>query len=210
MKKWMIAGVLIMAGGGATAAMSTGSSQNDDVRTADLSNQAEEVHQEVLRAEIERSDDEGVSQTESVSGSEEMISPMRAVEIAQGIVDGQLKDIELDTDNGRLIYEVELKIYGDDTEIEVDAITGEVVEADDNLWRSETIGNFKNNQDGAQVTPAEAKRLALEAVGGGYVDDIDLEFEKGQLVYEVEVEYQDDDADVYVDARSGEVIYIDR
>ena len=56
------------------------------------------------------------------------ISYERAKEIAIAKVGGgTVKEIELDRENGRLVYEVEVKYNGREYEIDIDAATGEIV-----------------------------------------------------------------------------------
>jgi len=60
--------------------------------------------------------------------AEAKISYERAKEIALATVGGgTVKEIELDRENGRLVYEVEVKYNGREYEIDIDAITGEIV-----------------------------------------------------------------------------------
>lgn len=210
MKKWVITGILVLAGSGAAAAMSADSGNDDEIRTSDLQTQSEGTVQEIQQAVIKQEDNDEPDQSESGNDPQTGITPEEAVDIARGIVDGQLEEIELDTEDGRLIYEVELSAYGEDFEIDVDARTGEVMDLDDDLRHFQHDKDRTGPQEGAQISPAEAKLIALDVIGDGYVDDIELEFENGRLVYEVEVESDDDDIDVYVDAYSGEILYIDR
>lgn len=59
------------------------------------------------------------------------------------------------------------------------------------------------------IGKAKAKEEALRAVNG-VVEDIDLEVERGRLIYEVEVQRPDykDDTTILIDARTGELIAV--
>lgn len=59
------------------------------------------------------------------------------------------------------------------------------------------------------IGKAKAKEEALRAVNG-VVEDIELEVERGRLIYEVEVQRPDykDDTTVWIDARTGEFIAV--
>ena len=61
-----------------------------------------------------------------------------AKEIALTEFQGKVTEIELDKDDGRLMYEVELKNETHEAEIEIDAKTGEIIEVeveeDDDRW----------------------------------------------------------------------------
>lgn len=94
---------------------------------------------EILRVEEERDDDDdsddNVISTNSDgtagSTSEDYISQEEAVEIALAEVEGTLESVELDDDDGRAVYEVEINTgSGDDAEFDIDAVTGEILEMD--------------------------------------------------------------------------------
>ncbi|GGN58717.1 PepSY domain-containing protein [Oceanobacillus indicireducens] len=59
-------------------------------------------------------------------------------QIALTEFEGKVTEIELDKDDGRLIYEVELRDGTHEAEIELDAMTGEIIEVeieqDDDSW----------------------------------------------------------------------------
>lgn len=68
-----------------------------------------------------------------VNKSSNIISSNNASNIAAKTVDGRVLEIELDEDDGRLMYEVELWTSKGEAEVEIDAYTGKVlsVEYDD-------------------------------------------------------------------------------
>ncbi|MEM8812395.1 MAG: PepSY domain-containing protein, partial [Pseudomonadota bacterium] len=59
----------------------------------------------------------------------------------------------------------------------------------------------------AAISSEEAVRLAVEAAGGGELDEVELENEDGTIVYEVELKGVDGkEMEFYVDATTGAVI----
>ncbi|MGY3714452.1 PepSY domain-containing protein [Sutcliffiella cohnii] len=84
---------------------------------------------------------------------------------------------------------------------------GAVVSANNN----DTSSNTKevNNSNVEIITVEEAKKIALNYVGKGEVEEVELERKNGSYVYEVEVEWMDDNAEIYIDAYTGEVIYVE-
>ena len=57
------------------------------------------------------------------------ITPRAAVEIALSQVPGQVIDVELDTKNdGRLVYEIDIRTSYGDYEVRINAITGEITQ----------------------------------------------------------------------------------
>ncbi|WP_187254665.1 PepSY domain-containing protein [Alkalicoccus halolimnae] len=182
MKKTILAAAVVAVIGG-TSVYAAGNS--NDVQTADL----------------EETNSTQNQQTDENSG-EEQISSEEAVKQAQTVIDGTLDEVELDTEDGRLVYEVELDYQGEDYDFDIDAYTGEVVNIDDDLLGTEASA-------GAAVSLEEAEKTALAAFSGGKVDDSELEKNDGRLVYEIEVEINDEDGDVYIDAESGEILHIE-
>lgn len=61
------------------------------------------------------------------------IDVKQAIDIALEQYPGVVEDVELDEDNGRLIYEIEIRSGDEEAEFEIDAYTGEilVIEIDD-------------------------------------------------------------------------------
>ena len=55
----------------------------------------------------------------------------------------------------------------------------------------------------------EVKKIALQEVNG-VVEDIELENESNKAVYEVDIEKDDIDYDLYIDAYSGEIYSVER
>jgi uncharacterized membrane protein YkoI len=56
------------------------------------------------------------------------------------------------------------------------------------------------------ITYDQAKEIAIATVGGGTVRDIELDFERGVAVYEVEVKLNRVEHELKIDAISGEVL----
>lgn len=95
---------------------------------------------EILRVDEERDDDDDDNDNTSSSDSngtaantnEDYISQEEAIEIALAEVEGTLESVELDDDDGRAVYEVEINTGAgdDDAEFDIDAVTGEILEMD--------------------------------------------------------------------------------
>lgn len=66
--------------------------------------------------------------------SNQMIGVDRAKEIAQGrLPGGRITELELDEDDGRMIYEGEIETNTTEVEFEIDAYTGEVLKWDQEI-----------------------------------------------------------------------------
>ncbi|MDQ0881621.1 PepSY domain-containing protein [Peribacillus sp. V2I11] len=79
---------------------------------------------EILSQEMEDGDDEDMS-TQAVEAAK--ISSDQAEKIALKAVDGQVTDAELDSENGTLVYELEIKQGLKEYDVVVDATTGKIL-----------------------------------------------------------------------------------
>lgn len=87
-------------------------------------------------------DDEAKETTEVTAGNKHPFEGGLSVEEAKQIAltefEGKVTEIELDKDDGRLIYEVKLTDGTDEAEIGLDSTTGEIIEVeieqDDDQW----------------------------------------------------------------------------
>jgi uncharacterized membrane protein YkoI len=70
-------------------------------------------------------------------------------------------------------------------------------------------GVNKTKNEKTILSTDEVKKIAVQEVAG-VVEEIELENESGRLVYEVDIENDDVDYDLHIDAYSGEIYAIDR
>ncbi|WP_010676508.1 PepSY domain-containing protein [Bacillus timonensis] len=61
----------------------------------------------------------------------------------------------------------------------------------------------------AQVPFTKAKEIATQEVNGAQVEELELDRENGELVYEVELTGAHDDAEVVINATTGKVVKVD-
>ncbi|GAA1380917.1 PepSY domain-containing protein [Peribacillus frigoritolerans] len=80
---------------------------------------------EILSQEMEDGDDEDMSIQQAVENAK--VSRDQAEKIALKAVDGQVTDMELDSENGTLVYELEIKQELKEYDVVVDATTGKVL-----------------------------------------------------------------------------------
>lgn len=87
----------------------------------------------VISINKERDDDDDNDQSEKEINGEKIISEQKAIEIAEKEVNGMMKEIEIDEDDGQILYEVELQTNKGEADVDIDAETGKVlkVELDD-------------------------------------------------------------------------------
>ena len=144
--------------------------------------------------------------------SNSYIGVNRAMNIALKKVPGanssHMKEIHLDRENGRMVYEGEIYYNGQEYEFDIDAVTGDIVK-----WKAETKStpSYNNRSVNAtqQVTPERAKSIALAQVSGAnqsHVGKVDLDLDNGTPVYEIEIFYNNSKYEFDIDASTGEVI----
>ena len=129
--------------------------------------------------------------------------------------------MELEEEDGQLIYDVKVRQSQGTGEMEINARTGEVLvyslTEDNEPPNAKTTepAEKKENKKASEANPKEtigekeAKRIALSHVAGK-VEDVELDEEDGRLIYEIEIEVEseDVDAEVLIDAITGEVMTI--
>ncbi len=92
--------------------------------------------------------------------------------------------LELDDENGRMVYEAEAYDQGNEYDIEIDAVTGEVIKLE-----SEPDNDYNDDDDRSAgsnyISYDEAKKAILEKFPGGNITELELDYEDGK--YEGEV-----------------------
>ncbi|MBR1374513.1 MAG: PepSY domain-containing protein [Cardiobacteriaceae bacterium] len=115
-----------------------------------------------------------------------------AINAARG---GRVVDIELERRKGSAYYEVEVKNQGVEHEIKIDATTGRILKH-----------KTENKTAQLNISRDQAKQIALTAVRGGRITDIDLENKRAAAYYEVEVrDARGNEHELKIDAQSGKV-----
>ncbi|WP_059102851.1 PepSY domain-containing protein [Shouchella shacheensis] len=129
---------------------------------------------------------------------EEPITEKEAEQIATEEQAGAVQSSELDEEKQRytVIVENEGKAYS----IEIDSVAGTVGD-------TKEITNSDDSSPATQLSPDEATEIALSTFNG-IVTDIDLDEEDGVLLYEVDIETDSEEAEILVNAFTGEVISI--
>lgn len=170
---------------------------HEDEKANDHSSEMEKAERENHQSELKTDQDNS-------SNKKTVITSKRAVEIAQDSFAGRVTELELDKDDGRLIYEVDLRSSNEEAEIEIDAYTGEVL-----VIEIETNKSNKYNstvQDFDRLIGAEKAIEIAQEEFGGRVTELELDKEDGRLIYEVELMSEKQKAEMEIDAYTGEVV----
>lgn len=143
---------------------------------------------------------------QTANKTENTITMEKAEEIAVKEAGGTVEKVEYDKDNGRQNYEVELRGQDgdDDTDVKIDALTGEVItidrddDDDDGDEDSSTVQNTK-----VKLSKDDAIAIATKETPGKVVE-IQLDSDDGH--YELEVQTDKDQVDYEIDANTGKIL----
>lgn len=139
----------------------------------------------------------------------ERVSMTRAIEAAQAQFDGGVLEAEIETEDGRLIYEIDMVRGSDVYELAVDAQTGEVLSQSEERLTSFLSGLFQEDELRAASDSGDTlmKALAdLEATGVAQIEELSLDEEDGRMVYEIELTDASGEREMLIDAASGETV----
>ena len=134
------------------------------------------------------------------------------------------KDLEVDLDyeNGKMIYEVEFEVANIDYDYEIDAISGKIIkvkkEGEKNKpqtdLNSSKPSNASSNKIDAIIAPEDALKIALSHAGFSSTKaaDVDVEFDKegGNYHYDVDFKCDGYEYEYEIDALNGKVIKSDK
>ena len=122
-------------------------------------------------------------------------------------------NVEFDSENGRMVYEIDIYTSEAEYEYDIDAQTGEVVKYERELYQ--TANPVVSNPPSSEyIGEAAAKSAALSHAGVSESDVVwtkaQFERDDGRFVYELEFVSSSTEYDYKVDALSGEVIKAER
>ena len=210
---------------GAALSGDDGSSQTGDGQAQEEQAVQEEIDQTqsgIQQAQQDQSADE--SQAQAV---EDAVDEETAVSIAMehaGVTECSIHRVELDTEDGRQVYEVEFFAGNTEYDYTIDRETGEILSYDQDIegWglgngQQNGCGNGngrKNGQDNSAasasgpITLEEAVQLVLDRVPGASASDVQIEFERddGKDIYEGEVTCNRTEHEFQIDASTGNFI----
>ncbi|OYD06094.1 PepSY domain-containing protein [Paludifilum halophilum] len=143
------------------------------------------------------------------SGNEKEIATEKAVQIAQDRYPGEVTEVELDDDEGRAVYDMDLETEKGTYDLKMDAVNGDILSI-----KQEDVGDdgTKENRVTKQATKTkigmkEAKQIALKKVNGN-VNEMELDYEDGKLIYDISIDTKEQEAEVEIDAETGKIVYL--
>ena len=124
-------------------------------------------------------------------------------------------EIELDADDGSIVYEIEFKAAGFEYDYEIDALSGDIRKADkdtddddddDDIPPAVTTNDYLSSDKALSIALAHAGVAKADAV----VSECKLDYDDGRAVYEIEFRAARVEYDYEIDAVSGDIRKADR
>lgn len=144
------------------------------------------------------------STSTSTSTTSKLITVEQAKEAALKEVQGTIDDIDLEKENGKVYYEVEIESGEADATVLIDAYTGKVLnvskDLDFEVPASEAV---------VKVSLEQATQIALKQLDNSKVISTELDLDDGRYEYEIELVNSNYEADVTIDANTGDVLSVD-
>ena len=128
------------------------------------------------------------------------ITAGRAIDVALAAVPGgAVVEVSLDDENGRTLWEIVVRSpNGSGVELYIDAATGTIVDREPHRVPDEARASAP------AISALRAITIALAAVPGSSVVEVDLDTERGRTVWEVLVRAPN--VELYIDAATGEIL----
>ena len=208
---------------GAALSGDDGSSQTGDGQAQEEQAVQEEIDQ--TQSDIQQAHQEESAAQSQALAVEDAVDEDTAVSIAMehaGVTECSIHRVELDTEDGRQVYEVEFFAGNTEYDYTIDRETGEILSCDQDIegWglgngQQNGSGNGrKNGQDNSAasssgpITLEEAVQLVLDRVPGASASDVQIEFERddGKDIYEGEVTCNRTEHEFQIDASTGNFI----
>lgn len=151
---------------------------------------------------------------------DKIISRSEATKIAQGKVSGTAVEWNLETEDGKAIWSVEVEGSSKRTEVEIDATTGSVIKTDTHERKERDFksdrDSFKKGHSREKITSvpsniikaSEAISIAQDKVSGTVVGS-ELEKEDGKWIWKVELVNNSKEIEVEIDATTRKVISVE-
>jgi uncharacterized membrane protein YkoI len=150
---------------------------------------------EIIKAEYDRVDDKIISN--NILSIKEIQD--KVIELTDG---GLVKQIELEEDDGRLYYEIEIKRESQEIELVLDAYTGQVLEYENENELDQA--HFDKLEEILDIEKISS--IALEFTKGGVIIEIELEHEDNTFIYKITIVSEAREHILMINARSGEII----
>ncbi|HLR74314.1 MAG TPA: PepSY domain-containing protein [Virgibacillus sp.] len=126
-----------------------------------------------------------------------------AVEFALKEFTGTVTEIELDEDDGRFIYEIEIKSGNEKAEFDIDVYTGEILSIEIENKRKQQLPD-----ESKLIHVNEAIDIALNEFSGT-ITDLELDKDDGRYIYEIDIQSGHEEVELDIDAYTGKILSIE-
>ena len=148
--------------------------------------------------------DDGTKVEAKANNAKTILGYDEVKKIALQEVDGVVEEIELEREANTALYEVDIEKDNIDYDLHIDAYSGEIYSVDrDDDGMMMTFSNHKNI-----ISQADAIAIAEKAANGKVVE-IELDEDDGLLKYEAELRTDRGEAEVEIDASTGNVLEVE-
>jgi uncharacterized membrane protein YkoI len=148
------------------------------------------------------------SMTENKSETVQTINESKAIEIASNsLKGGVVTSSHIDETDGANKYEVVIYKGDKNYEVDVDSLTGKILEVTERDLSMSEEGSLQNVSP--KISSREARQIALDQVRGT-ITELDLDTFNNRLVYDIEISTVNKrEVDVIVDAMDGKVLKVE-
>ncbi|KAA0546320.1 hypothetical protein FZW96_16600 [Bacillus sp. BGMRC 2118] len=135
--------------------------------------------------------------------NKDVITHEKVEETALAKISGSIESIELEKEHGRLEYHVDVRgENGEVIEVDIDAVTGEVVKVEDEVDDDyKVVASSKDQKIETKLTKEDAIAIATKDTTGKVVK---FEYDEGH--YEIEIHTETHEVDYEIDARTGKIM----
>lgn len=168
----------------------------------------------------------------SASPTETSLSSDEVRETVKAQYPGEIISITSDKEFNKVVFDVEIENEGRAYNLKLDGNTGEILtlkektnskkltiaekeknedeqnnseQSDSEPHDNKNAGNKKNEKTAIDIK--EAEEIALSQFSGT-ITQLELDEDDGRLIYEVEIENGEDEAEVEIDAYTGEILVV--
>ena len=134
------------------------------------------------------------------------ISPEKAILIAVNAVPGVFQEVEIENEDGIMLYNVEIKDGQITREVKI-SFQGEIISIESE--EDEEVAPEELRRINGIITEEQAIEIALGKVSGRVIE-VETEREDGRLLYEIAIKDGSDITEVEIDAETGEILEIER
>lgn len=141
----------------------------------------------------------------ATTGNKISMEEAKAIALSK-VQGGVVSGIELEQKLGKSIYEVEVHLDGYEYDLKIDAATGAGISVKKELSNDSRSIEISDTAMQDIITEEEAIAIAMKQVPGAAVTEVELDYDKGSGVYELELTQDIYEYDVKIDAVSGSIL----